>query len=59
VLASIYIFTQQPTARFTLASLDSVGTADMRLSIVKFISIYRHTQLQDVPYIEVISLQDI
>jgi len=28
-------------------------------SIVKFISIYRHTQLQDVPCIEVISLQDV
>ena len=58
VLANICIFTQDPTARFTQASFLSVGTADMRPSTVKFMSIYRHTQLQDVPYIEVSSLQE-
>jgi len=51
MLANMYTFTQQPTARFTQASFESVGTADMRLFNCK---IYANlsTQLQDIPYIE-------
>jgi hypothetical protein len=43
VLANMYIFTQEPTASFTQASFESVGTADMRLFNCKIMPLYRHS----------------